>query len=56
MEVLVKVSLAVALLLTVSAGSSAQPRAAIDSCADMAVRKGLDVDRPRNLVKSVTLE
>jgi glucosamine--fructose-6-phosphate aminotransferase (isomerizing) len=22
----------------------------------MAVRKGLDVDRPRNLVKSVTLE
>jgi pimeloyl-ACP methyl ester carboxylesterase len=40
MQVLVKASLAVALMLIVSASSSAQPQAAIDSCADMAVRKG----------------
>ena len=38
MEVLVKAFSAVALLLTVSAGGSAQPTAAFDSCADTAVR------------------
>jgi pimeloyl-ACP methyl ester carboxylesterase len=40
MKILVKASVAVALLLTVSASSSAQTRAAIDSCADIAVRIG----------------
>src|SRR5271169_1538931 len=38
MEVLVKAFGAVALLLTVSAGGSAQPTAAVDSCADTAVQ------------------
>ena len=40
MEILVKASLALGLLLTVSASGSAQPRVAIDSCADMALQKG----------------
>ena len=40
MEILVKTCLALALVLTVGASGSAQPRSAIDSCADMALQKG----------------
>src|ERR1700751_5261973 len=40
MEILIQASLALGLLLTISATSSAQPRAANDSCVDTPVRTG----------------
>ena len=40
MEILIQASLAVALLLTLSATSSAQPRAANNSCDDIPVQTG----------------